>query len=329
MSERMKEAIASAKLYEIPPDASRVGGQPVLVTDVRGTKKELRQAGKVIEAEKVLDAPNDNDFGTIEKFFEEMAHARRYDPYVGDAQFKRAIFAARRRLLLVGGVKGGPGKSTVAVALIDLLISLGYKIVLIEGDRGTPDVGPAFANNSSVKMIRLDCSELPGIRELVKFLAHGPRVVVLNSGAGYDRTFQEFGAVLAKALDHYNYHMTCFFAMNSQSNSVEQLLKFHKAIQIATVHPVLNLKESKTEDIADFQDWAASPDRESIERQGRTLIMPYGPLGLMNRMSAEGISFSNLAADENRDLTDRQLLDNFLRSMWREFGRVFDFDRRS
>jgi hypothetical protein len=258
-----------------------------------------------------------------------MAHARRYDPYRDDPQFNRAIFASHRRLLVVGGVKGGPGKSTVAVSLIDYLISLGYKIVLIEGDRGTPDVGPAFTNNPAVKMIRLDCSKLEGVRELVKIMGHCPRVIVLNTGSGYDRTFQDFGSVLARAMSMYGYLMTCFFAMNSQSNSVEQLVKFHEAIPNATLHAVLNLKESQTQDIADFHEWADSPAREGIERQGRTLIMPYGPLALMNRMSKEGLSFSTLAEDINRDLTDRDLLHTFLRSMWAEFDRVFDFDRRS
>lgn len=333
MRKSMKETIDSAKTYEIPSDVSRVGSPPVLIPNadggVRATKAELKQAGKCIEADNEINSPGDDDFGTIDKFFEQMAQARRYNPYLGDAQFKKAVFVDRHRLLAIHGVKGGPGKSTVAVALIDLLISLGYKLVLIEGDRGTPDVGPAYADHPAVRMVRLDCSELQGIRELVKFMGHGPRVIVLNCGSGYDRTFQEFGNVLARAMDHYNYHMTCFFALNSQANSVEQLVKFHRAMPTATVHAVLNLKESKTEDVADFQDWADSPDREGLEGQGRTLIMPYGPLGLMNRMSKEGVSFARLAGDASRDLTDRQLLDNFLRSMWSEFHRVFDFERRS
>ncbi len=291
---------------------------------------EKRKAETIEQAVNDLDgAAGDDDFGTLEGFFQEQRNADRYNPYLGDGEFKRAIFAAGRRIILVGGVKGGSGKSTVATAFIELLIRLGYRFVIIEADRGVPDVGYAFESHPNVKVIRLDLSGKPGMVALADILSRGPRFLVINTGGGHSETFQQFGSALTGVLQTFGYHLTCLWALNSQHGGIAELERFCRAMPSATVHPVLNLKEGQDHELADFNEWAQASVRPAIERQGRTLVMPVGPTSLMNALSKERISFSSLVGDGNRNIFARQELDQFLKAMEREYRRVFDFERKA
>ena len=48
------------------------------------------------------------------------------------------------KIILVGGGKGGVGKSTVVFAVVDLLLSHGKNVVLVESDDSNPDTHKAL-----------------------------------------------------------------------------------------------------------------------------------------------------------------------------------------
>ena len=69
------------------------------------------------------------------------------------------------RIYIVGGSKGGVGKSMVSLALIDYLLNNGKTVLLIETDNSNPDVHKALG--ASVQSRIIDPDEASGWVSLV------------------------------------------------------------------------------------------------------------------------------------------------------------------
>ena len=65
-------------------------------------------------------------------------------------------------LFLIGGCKGGVGKSMVGEALMDDLLQRGLPVLLVETDISVPDVWRAYQNVSGVQALTLDLDEVDG-----------------------------------------------------------------------------------------------------------------------------------------------------------------------
>ena len=62
-------------------------------------------------------------------------------------------------IYLIGGRKGGVGKSIVSMALVDYLHELGTDVLLIDSDTSNPDVGRAYQNSVETKLLDLDVND--------------------------------------------------------------------------------------------------------------------------------------------------------------------------
>ena len=61
-----------------------------------------------------------------------------------------------QRIYIVGGSKGGVGKSMVSMALVDYLRESKRKVILVETDTSNPDVAKAYGPIMDVEVIDLD-----------------------------------------------------------------------------------------------------------------------------------------------------------------------------
>ena len=61
-----------------------------------------------------------------------------------------------KNIYLVGGSKGGVGKSIVTMATIDYLQTLGETVLLIESDTSNPDVYKAYRDSTRAELLDLD-----------------------------------------------------------------------------------------------------------------------------------------------------------------------------
>ena len=85
-----------------------------------------------------------------------------------------------KRIYLVGGSKGGVGKSLVSMAVLDHLQAGGENVLLIDSDTSNPDVWKAYHEVVQSELVNLD--EADGWIQLVNLCdEHRDATVVLNT----------------------------------------------------------------------------------------------------------------------------------------------------
>ena len=72
------------------------------------------------------------------------------------AMNSRTQEGATGRIYWIGGSKGGVGKSMLALATVDYLLSAGREVLLIECDNANPDVFRAYQDRVPTERTDLD-----------------------------------------------------------------------------------------------------------------------------------------------------------------------------
>jgi hypothetical protein len=178
---------------------------------------------------------------------------------------------ATGRVYWIGGSKGGVGKSMLALATVDYLLSEGGEVLLVECDNANPDVFRAYQDR--VPTERTDLDEADGWIHLVNVCdAHRHRVVVVNTAARNNVAVTRYGATLDSSLEALDATLVALWVINRQRDSLELLKEFIEAIPRATVHVVRN---GYFGDERKFELYNASKLRASIEsRGGRSVTLP-------------------------------------------------------
>lgn len=87
----------------------------------------------------------------------------------------------KKKLIIVGGSKGGVGKSIVSTAVIDLLRQRGEKLLVIDSDTSNPDVFKS--HHKTLECLTLDLDRKDGWMALLNAAYNTDATVVINSAA--------------------------------------------------------------------------------------------------------------------------------------------------
>jgi hypothetical protein len=169
-----------------------------------------------------------------------------------------------KALILVGGGKGGVGKSLFSMAVVDYLESTKAAPFLIETDTSVPDVFKTYRETIEGELVNLD--EREGWIELVNLIESRPEsTIVINTGARNQTGITNFGRTLRKALPELKRKLGVFWLIDRKRESLELLSDFSEALPEAEVHVVRNMylgAENK------FELYNGSNMRAAIERAG-------------------------------------------------------------
>ncbi|HTB78352.1 MAG TPA: protein mobD [Polyangiaceae bacterium] len=169
-----------------------------------------------------------------------------------------------KALILVGGGKGGVGKSLFSMAVVDFLESTKGAPFLIETDTSVPDVFKTYREAIEGELVNLD--EREGWIELVNLIESRPEsTIVINTGARNQTGITNFGRTLRKALPELKRKLGVFWLIDRKRESLELLGDFSEALPEAEVHVVRNMylgAENK------FELYNGSNMRAAIERAG-------------------------------------------------------------
>ena len=169
-----------------------------------------------------------------------------------------------KALILVGGGKGGVGKSLFSMAVVDFLESTKEAPFLIETDTSVPDVFKTYRETIEGELVNLD--EREGWIELVNLIESRPEsTIVINTGARNQTGITNFGRTLRKALPELKRKLGVFWLIDRKRESLELLGDFSEALPEAEVHVVRNMylgAENK------FELYNGSNMRAAIERAG-------------------------------------------------------------
>ena len=176
-----------------------------------------------------------------------------------------------KNIYLIGGSKGGVGKSMVTMAVVDLLVSIEESILLIESDTGNPDVWKTYKEEVETELIDLDQAD--GWIELVNLCESRPdAVVVINTAARNNLGVSAYGETLNSTLAELKRKLVTLWVINRQRDSLELLKGYMDAIPNAAVHVVRNGHAGEEKK---FELYNASKLRKDVEdRGGKSVTFP-------------------------------------------------------
>ena len=173
-------------------------------------------------------------------------------------------------IYLVGGSKGGVGKSFVSLALADYLQRQDMHAALVETDTANPDVMKAVQDEIHCVAYSLD--EADGWIGLVNFCdGHRDAAVIVNTAARNQAGVARFGAMLAGTLGELQRRLVVLWVINRQRDSLELLREFGTTFPDATTHVVRNGYFGAADKFTLYKD---SNIRKGIEAKGKSLDFP-------------------------------------------------------
>lgn len=176
-----------------------------------------------------------------------------------------------KQIYLVGGSKGGVGKSLITMAMVDYLKERGESVLLIESDTSNPDVWKAYKECVETELVNLD--EADGWIQLVNLCDSKPdSVVVINSAARNNKGVSTYGETLNSTLKELDRKLVTLWVINRQRDSLELLKEYMDAIPNADVHVIRNgyFGEEKK-----FELYNGSKLRAAVEeRGGKSVTLP-------------------------------------------------------
>jgi MinD-like ATPase involved in chromosome partitioning or flagellar assembly len=176
-----------------------------------------------------------------------------------------------RPIFLIGGGKGGVGKSLLSMTVVDYLSCTERAPFLVETDTSVPDVYKTYQSETGGELVNLD--EREGWIELVNLVEGKPdSTFVINTGARNQTGISNFGKTLSKALPQLRRKLVVFWLIDRKRESLELLSDFLEAIPDAEMHVVRNMylgTEKK------FELYNGSRMRAAVEKSGgRSLNFP-------------------------------------------------------
>ena len=144
-----------------------------------------------------------------------------------------------QRIYIVGGSKGGVGKSMVSMALVDYLREAKRKVILVETDTSNPDVAKAYGPIMDVEVIDLDKKE--GWIDLVDICGRSSdHAVVVNTAARNNDGVGRYGETLTATLPELERKLVTLWVINWQKDSLELLADYLQAVPDGVVHVFRN-----------------------------------------------------------------------------------------
>jgi len=144
-----------------------------------------------------------------------------------------------KKIVLIGGSKGGVGKSLVSMAVIDYLQDQGESVLLIESDTSNPDVWKNYHECVETELLNLDESD--GWIQLINVCDSKPdSIVVINTAARSNQGVTAYGTTLNSTLAELQRDLVTLWVINRQRDSIELLKNYMAAIPNSFVHVVRN-----------------------------------------------------------------------------------------
>jgi hypothetical protein len=134
-----------------------------------------------------------------------------------------------KKIYLIGGSKGGVGKSMVSMATIDYLQEQGESILLIESDTSNPDVWKGYHDSVATELVNLD--EADGWIQLINLCdSNQDSIVVINTAARNNTGVSAYGTTLNSTLAELKRDLVTLWVINRQRDSLELLKDYMDAI---------------------------------------------------------------------------------------------------
>lgn len=174
-------------------------------------------------------------------------------------------------IYMVGGSKGGVGKSMIAIAMIDYMKERGEKMMLVETDTSNPDVAKTYSEIVQTETIDLDGRD--GWMAMLDCIdKHKDANIIINSAARNNLSVAKYGSMLDDHLPELDRKMITLWVINRQRDSLELLRDYIQTMPKSRMHVIRNAHFGAEEK---FELYNGSKIRATIEDAGgKSLTFP-------------------------------------------------------
>lgn len=217
------------------------------------------------------------------------------------------------KIIVVGGGKGGVGKTTIAMAVVDTLLKQDKEVILIESDKENSDA--FFALENIVQCVVCDLSATEGWELLGSTIEQNPKKwIVINTAAGATKHIDEFGHLLADAANELSIEMIMLWPINRQRDCLELLNKFFEAASASAYKSTYVVKNTY---FGDAKKFARFDNSKSKERTTGTINMPELYDMLTDKIVDNRWAYSNTSG---LSIVERSILNKFRNDIEKAFG---------
>jgi hypothetical protein len=127
-----------------------------------------------------------------------------------------------KKIIVVGGGKGGVGKSTTTLAVIDTLLNKA-RMIVVDADDSNPDVYKAISKRTddAVKCSRISLDNEAGWLELGELIEANPdATIIVNTGARQTDVIIQHGHVLKSVASVTGHKVVLLWPINRQLDSI-------------------------------------------------------------------------------------------------------------
>lgn len=201
---------------------------------------------------------------------------------------------------IIGGGKGGVGKSIVSHALINYVQSSGKSVTIIETDTSNPDVGLVSEKDSKMQVEYLDLDKKDGWLNFIDILEKTEGVAIVNLASRSNTSVNNHGKILAEVLPEIKGELRTVWVINRQRDSLELLQEYRKIIP-ARVDVLMN---GYFGDKEKFSLFAGSVTKKEVEKAGgKSALFPDLADRVTDEINVKRMSISE--AEKSMSLSSR------------------------
>ena len=178
----------------------------------------------------------------------------------------------KQNMIIVGGSKGGVGKSMVSLALLDFYLERGKKFVFVETDTSNPDVGMNYQAALGERMRTAALDTKDGWLQLIDNIeaADGADLIV-NTGARTNDGIARFGGMVNDLARDGLFALITLWPINRQIDSVRLLKNYMATMSESEIFVLKNLYFGTPEK---FELYDHSNTKKIIDEKWRDFDFP-------------------------------------------------------
>lgn len=204
------------------------------------------------------------------------------------------------KIIIVGGGKGGVGKTTVTIALVDALITGGHAVIVVESDDSNPDAYKSLKEIVNCEICNLDTEEgyikLGGIIE-----SNTSAFIVVNTAARLTSPLIKYGSIITDVVSELHRELIMLWPINRQKDSLELLKSF--VDESHGYHAIFALKNTYFGTPEKFSRYDMSKLKDRVTG---TLVFPELNDLIADKLNDKRLALSN--ADAHLSLAERSVL---------------------
>lgn len=219
------------------------------------------------------------------------------------------------KIIFVGGGRGGVGKSMVTIAVVDVLMMRGEKVLLVESDDSNPDVYKALNELVPSAIQNLDGED--GYMGLSNIIKKNPDAcIVVNTAARATNGIIKHGGIVSNTAKELKRELVMLWAMNRQRDSIELLRDVLGVTEKgwSATYAVLNTYFGAPEKFMSFNN------SKQKERVKGVVVFPELNDMVADKLNDERLALSN--AESGMTIAERSVLARFRKAANEAFSGV-------